>query len=133
MIPGLPSAGMILGLVAALLAAAGGGYWRGYVAADRSAQIERLEGEAARFKQTIAGRDTVINELQAARSRDRQILDAYKFELSKADEELGPLRSWAVDYAAEQAKAPGACAFTPDDVLDVLRGKPRPGADHSPN
>lgn len=138
-LPGIPSPGAILAVVLALIAAAGGGYWRGFVAADRSAQIERLEGEAARYKQTIAGRDLTIGELNRRINAVHQIAGEAALRERESATLATELQGMVNDYAralqeAAQAEQPSVCTLRDADVdaLNRMRHARPSGTDPGP-
>lgn len=121
----------ILAFVALLLATGGAGYWRGYVAADRSATIEAMAKDMARTKAESA-------ELlrQATAARDVAIAAAER--QAKAEADNAAMQSEIEDYANALAAQPDCgCALNDADVqrLRGISATPRrdaPGASPGP-
>lgn len=101
----------------------GVGYWKGYAAADRAAEVRQLEAELtrARAQQAEAVRQAFAANRIAADATERQ---------RRAESDAATLQNEVDAYAAElSTRTDRACAFTADDIAR-LRSLAR---SHAPN
>ena len=127
---------LILAVVLGLLGSFGGGYWRGYRAADQSAEIE-IQGKA------IASLQAALAEQRRQAAAAQLISEAANARQAEAERLAGDLAAEIEDYVRrlEQAPAPGCtCGLNVHDVerLRHISGSrastssnqsPRPAAD----
>lgn len=111
-------------VAAGVCLAFGGGYWKGYAAADRAADVRQLEEslQRARAEQAEAVRQSMAAIRIATESAQRQ---------REAETQVAALQAEIDSYADEiKARPDGGCALGPSDVRR-LRGLAG-GADSAP-
>lgn len=116
----------ILAVVVLWLATGAVGYWRGYVAADRTATIEAMAKDMARTQAEAAEwlRQAAAAKAAATAAAERQ---------AKAEADNAAMQTEIEDYAKALAALPDCgCALTDDDVrrLRGIGATPRRDAPH---
>ncbi len=119
---------VILGVLLAILAAAGGGYVKGHRDADRSAEIEQLKRDKIQLKAQALEyqRQAAASNLIAKEAAERQ---------KAAEADVADRQAEIEDYARiVDSQKDCSCSFSADDVERLRRigASPRRGAANPP-
>lgn len=124
----LPNPWFILGLVLLFLSCGGFGYFKGYQAADRTAEIHGLNDKLAQANATVAAKDAEAKANAAVTSAfaQRAIGDAQTFQ-SQIQEPVDEI------VTHEEAKPPSDVCRLDGTALDLLRNLARPAGPSQAN